>query len=186
MKLLIKNMLTTRCKLFVKMQFEALGIPLKVIELGEVETVTNLSTEMRTRLKHHLNGFGFELIEDRRSAIIERIKILVIQMIRYHKGALKINFSSLLIEKLNYDYNYLSNVFSADKGITIEGYIIAQKIERVKELLIYNELTLKEIAWQLHYSSVAHLSNQFKKVTGITPTYFKQMKDRRLIPIESF
>lgn len=185
MKLLIKNMLTIRCKMLVKMQFEALGIPLKVIELGEVETVRNISIKMKSKLKNELISFGFELIEDKRGMIIERIKILIIKVIRYHRGTLKMNFSSLLSEELNYDYNYLSNIFKARKGITIEGYIIAQKIEHVKELLIYDELSISQIADELHYSSLAHLSNQFKKVTGLTPTCFKRLRHPRLIPIES-
>jgi YesN/AraC family two-component response regulator len=156
-----------------------------VVELGEVEITGELSSEQQQELKTSLLKSGLELLEDKKSMLIEKIKNIVIEMIHYNDEAPLLNFSSYLSEKLNYDYNYLSNLFSEVKGTTIEHFIIAHKIERAKELLIYNELTLTEIAEKLHYSNVAHLSNQFKKVTGLTPTFFKKMKHKRLIALEN-
>ena len=156
-----------------------------VVELGEVNIVGNLSPEQRNTLKTSLLKSGLELLEDKKSILIEKIKNIVVEMVHYSDEAPLLNFSAYLSEKLNYDYNYLSNLFSEVKGITIEHFIIAHKIERAKELLIYNELTLTEIAEKLHYSNVAHLSNQFKKVTGLTPTFFKKMKHKRLVALEN-
>lgn len=156
-----------------------------VVELGEVEIMENLSGEQQKQLKTSLLSFGLELLEDKKSMLIERIKTIIIEMIHYTDDPPLLNFSAYLSEKLNYDYNYLSNLFSEVKGTTIEHFIIAHKIERAKELLIYNQLTLTEIAEKLHYSNVAHLSNQFKKVTGLTPTFFKKMKHKRLTALEN-
>ena len=156
-----------------------------VVELGEVNILENLSSEQRKELKISLLKSGLELLEDKKSILIEKIKNIVVEMVHYSEEAPLLNFSAYLSEKLNYDYNYLSNLFSEVKGITIEHFIIAHKIERAKELLIYNELTLTEIAEKLHYSNVAHLSNQFKKVTGLTPTFFKKMKHKRLVALEN-
>lgn len=156
-----------------------------VVELGEVEIEEELSQEQRQELKKSLLKFGLELLEDKKSMLIEKIKNIVVEMIHYSDEPPVLNFSAYLAEKLNYDYNYLSNLFSEVKGTTIEHFIIAHKIERAKELLIYNNLTLTEIAEKLHYSNVAHLSNQFKKVTGLTPTFFKKMKHKRLIGLEN-
>ena len=156
-----------------------------VVELGEVEIMETLSGEQQKQLKTSLLSFGLELLEDKKSMLIERIKTIIIEMIHYTDDPPLLNFSAYLSEKLNYDYNYLSNLFSEVKGTTIEHFIIAHKIERAKELLIYNQLTLTEIAEKLHYSNVAHLSNQFKKVTGLTPTFFKKMKHKRLTALEN-
>ena len=156
-----------------------------VVELGEVEIMESLSKEQQQQLKTILLNFGLELLEDKKSMLIEKIKTIIIEMIHYTDEPPVLNFSAYLSEKLNYDYNYLSNLFSEVKGTTIEHFIIAHKIERAKELLIYNELTLTEIAEKLHYSNVAHLSNQFKKVTGLTPTFFKKMKHKRLTALEN-
>ena len=156
-----------------------------VVELGEVNILENLSSEQRKELKISLLKSGLELLEDKKSILIEKIKNIVVEMVHYSDEAPLLNFSAYLSEKLNYDYNYLSNLFSEVKGITIEHFIIAHKIERAKELLIYKELTLTEIAEKLHYSNVAHLSNQFKKVTGLTPTFFKKMKHKRLVALEN-
>ena len=156
-----------------------------VVELGEVNILENLSSEQRKELKISLLKSGLELLEDKKSILIEKIKNIVVEMVHYSDEAPLLNFSAYLSEKLNYDYNYLSNLFSEVKGITIEHFIIAHKIERAKELLIYNELTLTEIAEKLHYSNVAHLSNQFKKVTGLTPTFFKKMKHKRVVALEN-
>jgi YesN/AraC family two-component response regulator len=185
MKLLIKNMVSLRCKLIVKSELEKMHLHFTVIELGEVEIAEELSAGQQQELKASLLKFGLELLEDKKSILIEKIKNIVVEMIHYSEEPPLLNFSAYLSEKLNYDYNYLSNLFSEVKGTTIEHFIIAHKIERAKELLIYNELSLTEIAEKLHYSNVAHLSNQFKKVTGLTPTFFKKMKHKRLIALEN-
>jgi YesN/AraC family two-component response regulator len=184
MKLLIKNMVSLRCKLIVKSELENMGLHPSIVELGEVETVEELSAEQYQQLKSALLHSGLELMEDKKSMLIEKIKNIVVERVHYSEEPMLVNFSAYLSEKLNYDYNYLSNLFSEVKGTTIEHFIIAHKIERAKELLIYNELSLTEIAEKLHYSNVAHLSNQFKKVTGLTPTFFKKMKHKRLIALE--
>jgi len=171
--------------MIVKSELEKMHLQFTVVELGEVEITGELSSEQQQELKTSLLKSGLELLEDKKSMLIEKIKNIVIEMIHYNDEAPLLNFSSYLSEKLNYDYNYLSNLFSEVKGTTIEHFIIAHKIERAKELLIYNELTLTEIAEKLHYSNVAHLSNQFKKVTGLTPTFFKKMKHKRLIALEN-
>jgi AraC-like DNA-binding protein len=128
---------------------------------------------------------GLELMDDKKAVLIEKIKNAIIEMVHYKDELLKVNFSDFLSEKLNYDYTYLANLFSETQGTTIEKFIIAHKIERVKELIIYDEFNLTEIAWMMHYSSVAHLSNQFKKITGLTPSHFKQLKDKRRQAIEN-
>ncbi|MFA6945361.1 MAG: helix-turn-helix domain-containing protein [Pedobacter sp.] len=185
MKLLIKNMVSLRCKMIVKSELEKLLVHFTTVELGEVEIKGKLGARKQKQLKISLRKFGLELMEDKKSILIEKIKNIVIERIHYDDESLKTNFSDYLSEKLKYDYHYLSNLFSEVKGTTIEHYIISHKIERAKELLIYNELTLTEIAFKLHYSSVAHLSNQFKKVTGLTPSFFKKMKHKRLIEYEN-
>src|SRR5688500_9880953 len=178
-------MVSLRCKMIVRSELENLGLKAIIIELGEVEIPGSLAPKLRQELKSALERFGFELLEDKKSILIEKIKNIIVEMVHYSEEPQILNFSSYLSEKLNYDYNYLSNLFSEVKGITIEHYIIAHKIERAKELLIYNELTLTEIADKLHYSSVVHLSNQFKKVTGLTPSFFKKMKHQRHITLEN-
>jgi len=162
-----------------------MGFHLTTLELGEVEIRENLSAKKTNQLKAAFLQFGLELMEDKKSMLIEKTKNIIIEMIHYSDEPPSLNFSDYLSEKLNYDYNYISNLFSEVKGITIEHYIIAHKIERAKELLIYNELNLTEIAYKLHYSSVAHLSKQFKKVTGLTPSFFKNMKHKRFIALET-
>ncbi len=185
MRLFIKNMVSLRCKMMVKSTLDDLGLHHTIVELGEVEIVENLTDEKHRELKVALLRSGLELMEDKKSILIEKIKNIIVEMVHYSDKPLKTNFSDYLTSKLRYDYNYLSNLFSEVKGTTIEHYIIAHKIERAKELLIYNELTLTEIADKLHYSSVAHLSNQFRKVTGLTPSFFKKMKHKRLIVHEN-
>lgn len=177
-------MVSLRCKLIVKSELEKLHIKPFLVELGEVEVPASLSQEQHKELKRNLLAFGLELMDDKKAILIEKIKTIIIEMIHYNEELPAVNFSHFLSEKLNYEYNYLSNLFSEVKGTTIEHYIISHKIERAKELLVYNELTLTEIAYKLHYSSVAHLSNQFKKVTGLTPSFFKKMKHKRLIALE--
>ena len=169
----------------VKAELDNLGLHATAIELGEVDVEENVADEVRDKLKLALLRSGLELLEDKKSILIEKIKNIIVEMIHYSDEAPKTNFSHYLSSRLNYDYNYLSNLFSEVKGTTIAHYIIAHKIERAKELLVYDELTLTQIADKLHYSSVAHLSNQFKKVTGLTPSFFKQMKNKRMNTHES-
>jgi len=181
----IKNMVCNRCIMVVQQVFERLGYPPVRIALGEVETAQPLADEALTELRKNLTGFGFELIDDTKSQLIEKIKTLVIELIRYKKEeTIKVNYSAYIESKLNRDYTYLSNLFSDVTGVTIEKYFINQKIERVKELLVYDELTLSEIAFELGYSSAPALSAQFKKVTGLTPKHFRQIKDNKRIPLD--
>jgi len=177
-------MVCIRCKMVVKSELERIGVPYTVVELGEVELKERISREQRDELDILLKKSGLELMDDKKSMLIERIKTVIIELIHYSNELPKTKFSEYLSDKLNHDYTYLSNLFSEVQGITIEHFIIAHKIERVKELLVYDELNLTEIAYKLHYSSVAHLSNQFKKVTGLTPSHFKQLKNRRISTLE--
>jgi len=176
-------MVSARCKMVVKEELKKMGLHYIMVDLGEVEIMENISGEERTRLKTALLLLGLELMDDKKSILIERIKNVIVEMVHYADEPPKTNFSDYLAEKLSYDYTYLANLFSEAKGITIEHYIIHHKIERVKELLLYGELNLTQISYKLNYSSVAHLSNQFKKVTGLTPSHFKKMKMKRR-PIE--
>jgi len=177
-------MVSNRCKIAVKEELNKLGFHFIVIDLGEVEVMEDISLEQRAQLKAGLLDSGLELMDDKRGILIEKIKSAIIETIHHKDEMVKIKFSDYLSEKLDYDYTYMANLFSEVQGTTIEQFIIAHKIERIKELLIYGELNISEIAWKLNYSSVAHLSNQFKKVTGLSPTHFKRMKDKRRIPIE--
>lgn len=156
-----------------------LGLHHKSIELGIVETLEDITNAQREQLKTNLLKSGLELIDDKKSVLIEKIKNVIVEMIHYSEEIPKVNYSEYISEKLNYDYTYLSNLFSEVKGITIQQFIIMHKIEKVKELLLYDELNLTEISYKLHYSSVAHLSNQFKKVTGLSPTYYRKLKELR-------
>lgn len=169
----------------VQQVFESLNYPPVRIALGEVETAIPIGNDELVILRKKLTGLGFELIDDAKSQLIEKIKTLVIELIRYKdEEDIKVNYSAYIESKLNKDYNYLSNLFSEVAGVTIEKYIIGQKIERVKELLVYDELTLSQIAWELGYSSVSALSTQFKKITGLTPKHFRQIKDNKRIPLD--
>lgn len=172
-------MVCSRCEMAVKSVFEKMEIPMLSMQLGEVEILKNLDESQKQLLSENLKALGFELLDDKISKTIERIKNIIVTIVHHQNEQLKINLSTYIAEDLKQDYSALSNLFSETEGITIEHYFIAQKIERVKELLIYNELSLSEIAFQLNYSSVAHLSNQFKKTTGITPTQFKQLKNKK-------
>ena len=185
MKLYIKNMVCSRCKMVVKSEFEKLGLPTISVELGEVELEKEISDEQKEVLLGNLQVLGFDLIDNKKTKTVERIKNLIVDLVHHKNNELKINLSDYLVENLNQDYNSLSNLFSEIENTTIEKYFISQKIEKVKELLIYNELSLSEIADILNYSNVAHLSNQFKKITGFTPTSFKQSKDKMRIQIEN-
>lgn len=169
-----------RCKMAVKAELDKLGLHYTKVELGEVEIMEDITEEQQNQLKLGLLQSGLELMDDQKSILIERIKNTIIEMVHYNEELPKINFSDYLSDHLRHDYTYLANLFSEVTGVTIEHFIIAHKIERVKELLLYNELNLTEISYKLNYSSVAHLSNQFKKVTGLTPTFFKHLKNKRL------
>jgi AraC-like DNA-binding protein len=169
----------------VKSELERLGLKYTSVELGEVEINKEISWEQRILLNAGLKKSGLELIDSRKSILIEKIKIIIIELIHYSDYPLKVNLSDHLTSKLKYDYTYLANLFSEVHGTTIEQFFIYHKIERVKELLVYDELNLKEIAFKLHYSSVSHLSNQFKKVTGLTPSHFKELKHKRRISLEN-
>lgn len=177
-------MVSNRCKMAVRDELKKLGLHFIVVDLGEVEIMENLSADQHERVKNALSKSGFELIDDKRAILIERIKNTIIEMVHHSGEMIKTNFSVFLSEKLNHDYTYLANLFSEVQGTTIEQFIISHKIERIKELIIYGEENITEIAWRMNYSSVAHLSNQFKKATGLSPSHFKQLKDKRRSPIE--
>ena len=178
-------MVSIRCKMVVKSELDKLGLHYGVVDLGDVEIREDITSGQREQLKAALLVSGLELMEDRKAMLIEKIKNVVVEMVHYNDDGPKMNFSLFLTEKLHYDYTYLANLFSEVTGITIEHFIIAHKIERVKELLLYDELNLTEISYKLNYSSVAHLSNQFKKITGLTPSYFKKLKLKRLLTLEN-
>jgi AraC-like DNA-binding protein len=178
-------MVCIRCKMVVKDELTKLGLHYIHVDLGEADILETITEEQLEQFRSGLLHFGLELMDDKKSVLIQKVKNVIIELVHYSEEPLVVNFSVYLSEKLGYDYTYLSNLFSRVQGTTIEKFIIAHKIERVKELLVYNELNLTEIAWQLHYSSVAHLSAQFKKVTGLTPTHFKQMKDIRRTMLEN-
>lgn len=178
--LYIKNMVCNRCKMVVKDELLRLGLHPTSVELGEVEIQEELTAEKKNELNKILQSFGFEIIDDKKSRLIEKIKTEIVELVHYSYEQPKKNYSEMLSHNLHHDYSHLSNLFSQVEGITIEQYIINQKIEKVKELITYDELSLSEIAYKLGYSSVAHLSNQFKKVTGLTPSHFKQIgKNKR-------
>ena len=177
-------MVSIRCKMIVKDELEKLGLEYTNIDLGEVHIKNTISTDQLSQLALALKRTGLEVMEDKKAMLIEKIKNVVIELVHYSDEALRVNFSDYLAEKLQYDYTYLATLFSETTGSTLENFIIRHKIERVKELLIYDELSLTEISYQLHYSSVAHLSNQFKKITGLTPTFFKNLKEKRLGGLE--
>ena len=184
MKLYIKYMVSARCKIVVKDELKKLGLHFIVVDLGEVEIMEDINSEQREKLKTILLSSGLELMDDKRAVLIEKIKNAIIEMVHHTDEIIKMNFSEYLSTKLAHDYTYLANLFSEVQGTTIEQFIISHKIERIKELIIYGDLNITEIAWKMNYSSVAHLSNQFKKVTGLTPSHFKQLKDKRRSPIE--
>ncbi len=177
-------MVSNRCKAVVKEELKKLGLHFIVVDLGEVDILEQITEEQRDQLKSALFQAGLELMEDKKGILIEKIKNVIIEMIHHNSEMPSIKFSTYLSEKLHYDYTYLANLFSEVQGTTIEQFLIGHKIERIKELIIYGELNMTEIAWKMNYSSVAHLSNQFKKVTGLTPSHFKQLKLKRRLPIE--
>lgn len=178
-------MVCIRCKMVVKDELAKLGLHYVIVDLGEAEVMENISTDQHDQLKAALLRSGLELMDDKKSVLIEKIKKVIIELVHYSEEPLATNFSEYLSKKLDHDYTYLANLFSEVQGTTIEKFLITHKIERVKELLVYNELNLTEIAYQMHYSSVAHLSSQFKKVTGLTPSHFKQLKEKRRDMLEN-
>jgi AraC-like DNA-binding protein len=168
----------------VKDALKNLGLHFILVDLGEVEIMENISAEQRQQIKIALHSSGLELMDDKKAILIEKIKNAVVEMVHYSDEMIQTNFSDFISKKLDHDYTYLANLFSEVQGTTIEHFIIAHKIERIKELITYGELNITEIAWKMNYSSVAHLSNQFKKVTGLSPSHFKQLKDKKRSPIE--
>jgi len=172
-------MVCIRCKMVVKSELEKLGLHYIVVSLGEAEIMEDLSKEQQDKLNIALKKSGLELMDDKKSILVEKIKTIIVELVHYTDEQIKINLSDYLSEKLNYDYTYLANLFSEVKGTTIEKFYLNHKIEKVKELLVYDELNLTEIAFKMHYSSVSHLSNQFKKMTGLTPSHFKNLKYKR-------
>jgi len=184
LKLYIKYMVSNRCKLAVKEELRRLGLHFILVDLGEIEIMEDITPDQKEELRTALHNSGLELMDDKRAVLIEKIKNAIIEMVHHTDEMIKVNFSDYLSEKLNHDYTYLANLFSEIQGTTIEQFVIHHKIERIKELIIYDELNITEIAWKMNYSSVAHLSNQFKKITGLTPSHFKQLKVKRRSPIE--
>ena len=184
MKLYIKNMVCSRCQMVVKAQLKDLQLRPLSLNLGEVEFEDDLSKDQLLQLDRSLKSVGFELINNKKSQIIEKTKTVIITSIHHSNYTLTVNLSEYITSKIHHDYNYLSNLFSEVEGTTIEKYFITQRIEKVKELIVYDELSLSEIADKLGYSSVAYLSNQFKKVTGFTPSYFKSLKEHKRKNIE--
>lgn len=185
MKLYIKYMVSLRCKILVTQELEKLGLDKAVVELGMVELWTDITDEKRALLKASLLKSGLELLDDKKSILVDRIKNVIIDMVHYSDELPQTNYSDYISEKLGYDYTYLANTFSEVKGITIQQFIIIHKIEKVKELILYDELNLSEISYKLHYSSAAHMSNQFKKITGFTPSFYRKIKEKRKSNLEN-
>ncbi len=178
-------MVSFRCKMIVQQKLNKLGLHYGTVDLGEVEIKENLTFPQLNRLRIELLKAGLELMEDKKAVLIERIKNVIVEMVHYSGELAKVKNSDYISEKLNHDYTYLANLFSESTGTTIEQFIIAHKIERVKEYLLYDELNLTEISYKLNYSSVAHLSFQFKKVTGLTPTFYKHLKNKKRTTLEN-
>ena len=177
-------MVSRRCRMVVQDEMKKIGIRYVNVDLGVVEISEDLTQKQLEQLRVNLLRWGLELLDDKKEILVERLKNLIIEMIHYSDDIPKVNNSEYLSEKLGYDYAYLSSIFSEIKGITLQQFIINHKIEKIKELLLYNELNLSEISYKLHYSSVAHLSNQFKKITGITPSFYRQLKQNRTQNLE--
>jgi AraC-like DNA-binding protein len=172
-------MVCIRCQMVVRSELEKLDIQYVDVKIGEASIIGNLIPEQLAKLDKALRKSGLELMDNKKSILVEQIKSAIIELVHYTDDQIKMNLSDYLEEKLNHDYTYLANLFSEVKGITIERFYLTHKIEKVKELIVYDELNLTEIAYKMHYSSVAHLSNQFKKFTGLTPSHFKELKNKR-------
>jgi len=177
-------MVSARCKTAVKLLLLEFGLHFIFVDLGEVDIMEELSPMRWEELKAALSVAGFELMDDKKSILIQKIKNIIIKMVHHSEELPEVKFSVFLSAQLEHNYTYLANLFSEVQGTTIEQFIILHKVERVKELIIYDEMNITEIAWKMNYSSVAHLSTQFKKITGLTPTHFKQLKDKKRSPIE--
>ena len=177
-------MVCIRCQLVVKSVLETLGLKYRYVKIGEADIIGDIQQEQLEQLKVNLKKAGLSLMDNRKSILVEKIKNVIIELVYYREDQIKVNLSDYLSEKLNYDYTYLANLFSEVKGLTIEKFYLTHRIEKVKELIVYDELNLSEIAYKMHYSSVAHLSNQFKKYTGLTPTHFKNLKNKRRETLE--
>ena len=184
MKLYIQNMVCIRCQMVVKAELEKLGLQYVYVRIGEADIIGDVKPDQMEQLKTDLKKAGLVLMDNKKSILVEKIRSAIIELVHYTEDQIKVNLSDYLSEKLDYDYTYLANLFSEVKGITIERFYLIHKIERVKELIVYDELNLSEIAYRMHYSSVAHLSNQFKKYTGLTPTHFKKLKNKRRETLE--
>lgn len=182
--LYIKNMVCSRCRMVVRQELEKVDIQFTSIELGEIELAKEPSSEQMDRLSAGLKMQGFELIDDKKSRMIEKIKNTIVKLIHHSDDHIKTNLSNYISDALHHDYTYLSNLFSEVEGTTIEKYFIAQRIEKAKELLVYDELSISEISDRLGYSSVAYLSSQFKKITGLTPSFYKSLKGHKRKNIE--
>jgi AraC-like DNA-binding protein len=177
-------MVCIRCQMVVKAELQKLGLNFVDVKIGEANIIGDLSDEQLVQLDKALREAGLEIMDDKKSILVERIKAAIIELVHYSEEQIKMNLSDYLSEKVDYDYTYLANLFSEVKGTTIEKFYLAHKIEKVKEMLVYDELSLTEISYRMHYSSVAHLSNQFKKITGLTPTHFKMLKNKRRNTLE--
>lgn len=177
-------MVCIRCQIVVKSELEKLGLKYINVKIGEADIVEDILPEQLAQLDIGLRKSGLLLMDDKKSILVEKIKTEIIELVHYTEEQIKVNLSDYLSEKLNHDYTYLANLFSEVKGITIEKFYLTHKIEKVKELIVYNELNFSEIAYKMHYSSVAHLSNQFKKITGLTPSHFKNLKNKRRSTLE--
>lgn len=184
-KIYIKNMVSLRCKMRVIEELNLQNLKYGLIELGIIEIINEISDSQLTILKENLSKSGLEIIDDKKSILIEKIKNTIIEMVHYTHDLPKEKYSHYLSHKIGYDYTYISNVFSEINGVTIQQFIINHKVEKIKELMMYNEYSLTEISHRMHYSSVAHLSNQFKKITGLSPSFYKQMKQKRTCNLEN-
>jgi AraC-like DNA-binding protein len=178
-------MVCIRCQMVVKAELEKLGLHYVYVKLGEADIIEDIAPEQLEQLNKSLKKAGLFLMDDKKSILVEKIKSAIIELVHFTEEQIKVNLSDYLSEKLNYDYTYLANLFTEVKGINIEKFYLTHKIERVKELIVYDELNFSEIAFKMNYSSVSHLSNQFKKITGMTPTYFKRLKSKRLDTLEN-
>ncbi len=185
MKIYIRNMVCIRCQMVVKSELEELGLKYVYVKIGEANIIGTVTDDILQKLDIALKKSGLELMDDKKSIIVEKIINAIIELVHYTDDQIKENLSDYLSQKVNYNYTYLANLFSEVKGTTIEQFYIKHKIEKVKELIVYDELNLSEIAYKLHYSSVAHLSNQFKKITGLTPSHFKLLKNKRRSTLEN-
>lgn len=177
-------MVCIRCQMVVKDELEKLGLKYIDVKIGEANIIDEIALEQLKQLDISLRKSGLQLMDNKKSILVEKIKSAIIELVHYSEDQIKVNLSDFLSEKLNYDYTYLANLFSEVKGTTIENFYLTHKIEKVKELIVYDELNLTEIAYKMHYSSVAHLSNQFKKMTGLTPSHFKKLKNKRRDTLE--